>query len=812
MNFAIINSMSKRAILLFLFSGFFVSSATLVSAAVQPPVGFNITAKSACAIDLNWEANGNPSAVTYSIEYTTAGDFNTGVKPVATTPNLTAEHLNLPINPANSFSNYRYHIQAVDNSNGTVSNWVDSSPLTIKTTTLVTPVDPSKLVVVGKSAGKQAELKWDSPALSPYGEFEIWRSEDNITFAKINPTVPLGNFYTDGVPGLYLDPTKVYYYKIISFESDYGCVSGDKLYSGYSGTVTVPMMPTSLTALYQFRPSQVNLNWTNGTGQDYYEVWRSRNTDPFTLIPTGQTQTGVSYHDDNLDPNQKYSYKVRGCTASGGCSDFSNISSVTIANAPQNPTAQIYYVNGTKGNVRISWDNTFPNPPYSGNYNIYRSIGGGPETLAGKIALPPSAKARAEYLDDNLALAYTYTYKVKADFGGSSSEYSVPVAVNLNMALSLRGNAWATIDGKGVGWVNFNSDYQIPAWNTGDPQYSVQIDRAGLFSGSAWAAIDNNPDYGWLSFNKSDLADCPSGICEARKDPITGAVTGWARFLAPKNTGNPNWDGWVSLSGRAKDRSSYGVSFDSITNNFVGSAWGGDIVGWLAFTRPECVIGTVNECTVSAAILNQPPVVSNVQISREADAWCQANPFYRVTWDYSDPDGDPQTSADIKIIKSSDNSTIDTVSVGSDWFGRLSNPIANIGASTEFFVSVQATDNVAGPSGWEDSANPATMTTPAHYYPLVDFTWTPAKFAKESVVTFTNTTDYRSNLPGSILWEFLDAEPKNPSVTPTKETIKKMPLDVSLTVTDSDGNSCVAEKTISADSTPLLKRRIFRER
>lgn len=69
---------------------------------------------------------------------------------------------------------------------------------------------------------------------------------------------------------------------------------------------------------------------------------------------------------------------------------------------------------------------------------------------------------------------------MRADFGGSFSDYSTLVSVNLNMALSLRGNAWATIDGKGVGWVNFNSDYQIPAWNTGDPQYSVQIDRAGL--------------------------------------------------------------------------------------------------------------------------------------------------------------------------------------------------------------------------------------------------------------------------------------------------------------------------------------------
>ena len=186
----------------------------------------------------------------------------------------------------------------------------------------------------------------------------------------------------------------------------------------------------------------------------------------------------------------------------------------------------------------------------------------------------------------------------------------------------------------------------------------------------------------------------------------------------------------MSLSGRAKDRSSYGVSFDSITNNFVGSAWGGDIVGWLAFTRPECVIGTVNECTVSAAILNQPPVVSNVQIIGRRMLGAKQILFYRVTWDYSDPDGDPQTSADIKIIKSSDDSTIDTVSVGSDRFGRLNNPIANIGASTEFFVSVQASDGIARILRLGRFCQPRDNDNSARYYPFVDFTWTPAKFAK----------------------------------------------------------------------------------
>jgi hypothetical protein len=43
------------------------------------------------------------------------------------------------------------------------------------------------------------------------------------------------------------------------------------------------------------------------------------------------------------------------------------------------------------------------------------------------------------------------------------------------------------------------------------------------------------------------------------------------------------WDGWIKLSGKAKDGSPYGVKYDPKTTRFCGYAWGGEVVGWIKF-------------------------------------------------------------------------------------------------------------------------------------------------------------------------------------------------------------------------------------
>jgi len=375
----------------------------------------------------------------------------------------------------------------------------------------------------------------------------------------------------------------------------------------------------------------------------------------------------------------------------------------------------------------------------------------------------------------------------------------------------LSGQAWATIDGKGVGWVNFNSDYEVPARPNG-PRYSVQIDEDGLVSGAAWAAIDGNDDYGWLSFNKEDLTNCPSGTCSAKVLAPTGIISGWARFIAPKNYSG-NWDGWVNLGNNGSPDTFSSSTLIKDTGLLTGQAWGGNIVGWLAFTKPECVVNGANICTVSTIVLNQPPVVSNVQVKINQDSWCTADPYYSIIWDYSDPENDAQTSAEIKIVKSSDGSTADTALIESDHFTSFHDPLAVVGSNTGFSVSVRASDGKGGFSEW---ANSETTTTPNHYYPIVNFDWMPVdSVSVGSKLTFTDKTIARSDPILGILWEFLSggATPDSSTDSPSTEaTVNKLPLEANLTVTDTAGNKCEAGYIIEKSGAGTLKRRIFRER
>jgi len=50
----------------------------------------------------------------------------------------------------------------------------------------------------------------------------------------------------------------------------------------------------------------------------------------------------------------------------------------------------------------------------------------------------------------------------------------------------------------------------------------------------------------------------------------------------PTTTGKA-WDGWLKLSGVAKDGNKYGVRYDPDTTRFCGHAWGGEVVGWVKF-------------------------------------------------------------------------------------------------------------------------------------------------------------------------------------------------------------------------------------
>lgn len=128
------------------------------------------------------------------------------------------------------------------------------------------------------------------------------------------------------------------------------------------------------------------------------------------------------------------------------------------------------------------------------------------------------------------------------------------------------------------------ADYGVDTWGGGP----------SIASGYAWSE-----NYGWISFNQSDLTGCPSGVCAARhvsggyRLPLTG-MAGWARILSLVQWGPGNQGGWVKLASESDDTISYGVTYHIRSKEFGGYAYS-DEVGWIDFSPvPDSEVGTID--------------------------------------------------------------------------------------------------------------------------------------------------------------------------------------------------------------------------
>lgn len=137
---------------------------------------------------------------------------------------------------------------------------------------------------------------------------------------------------------------------------------------------------------------------------------------------------------------------------------------------------------------------------------------------------------------------------------------------------------------QGIGWMSFSNTADVSTIDYGVNIPAVPPSGTLPITGEAWSEF-----YGWLSFNSSDVAGCPSSL--AANIDSTGKITGWARFLSIKNAMNPDplldnaggFDGCVSLSStNMGDTQTYGVQ--KTGGAFSGYAWSPDL-GWIDFSK-----------------------------------------------------------------------------------------------------------------------------------------------------------------------------------------------------------------------------------
>ena len=216
---------------------------------------------------------------------------------------------------------------------------------------------------------------------------------------------------------------------------------------------------------------------------------------------------------------------------------------------------------------------------------------------------------------------------------------SVFVATNKTQAAgppyALHGWAWSD----NIGWVSFNSA------DTGiGSSYVVQASATGDLTGYAWS-----DSIGWIKFG--GLSGYPGSGTVAHLDIATGNVTGWIRACAGTAAGDcssmtsrtDGWDGWIELSGTnhptGVTAGTAGVTFNG--TNFVGYAWGSDVVGWLQFTPSLSLGGSVPvSCDSNCGIVAVTPVTISSCVPSPSGTLTGSSPW-TVNWNPQASGGSP---------------------------------------------------------------------------------------------------------------------------------------------------------------------------
>jgi hypothetical protein len=106
---------------------------------------------------------------------------------------------------------------------------------------------------------------------------------------------------------------------------------------------------------------------------------------------------------------------------------------------------------------------------------------------------------------------------------------------------------------------------------------------------------------------------------------VDNALAGWARALSADGNG---WNGWVYLGDTGNGD---GVTVD-LNGNFLGYAWGGNVLGWISFcsiygcvhVEPPCAASAGNVCSDSTTVSTTDPWCKVTTTACDASQICSA--------------------------------------------------------------------------------------------------------------------------------------------------------------------------------------------
>lgn len=377
-----------------------------------------------------------------------------------------------------------------------------------------------------------------------------------------------------------------------------------------------------------------------------------------------------------------------------------------------------------------------------------------------------------------------------------------------------------------IGWISFNaSNTEITC--AGVP-YRVSVDYGtGEISGAAWIGVGENNVYtdcnttentiGWLYFDYT-ATDWPGGVLPSYDFPaqiVDDEIQGWAPIITRDQTGSTTTLTWVRFKG-----TNYSVRINadgtigtSTTDHYAWAGLGADGgLGWIDFSP-------TTTARVKFPKLNRPPNKPKVPAAGypDGETWdhCGGLPTVALRtsitfhWDYSDPDGDPQSAYEVWVTTSTEpfdsglkfnhkvNSASNAYSLNlsedddGDWLSKLA-------WNGNYKWKVRVWDSHNSTSSWSDVD---TFTMPSHAYPSPSFKFEDRAYSVGEVVTFTDDsrcyrpdeTWYRCGTDAytttAYSWDFGDGSPtrSDKSATTTHAYTAAGKYTVSLSVTDNLG-------------------------
>ncbi|HRZ50415.1 MAG TPA: hypothetical protein P5080_00300 [Candidatus Paceibacterota bacterium] len=216
--------------------------------------------------------------------------------------------------------------------------------------------------------------------------------------------------------------------------------------------------------------------------------------------------------------------------------------------------------------------------------------------------------------------------------------------------------------------------------------------------------------------------------------------------------------------------------------------------------HPKMIVerqGLVASDIADVIALNAPP---------SADTLVKQNDFCAIglstifSWNYSDPENDPQTFRQIQVDDDSDFSSPadDTgkIATSSTSYVTLASSLAY---NTTYHWRLKVWDDKGNDSGW---INGSDFTTPLHSYPAVDFDFVPGRIKVWEAITYDDQTQVFGG--ATIVARSWEIEGANPSTSVAESPVVlynvKGDYTTKLTVTDSNGYTCSLEEEVTVKS------------